>query len=104
MTFNNLLLEPLTPAGKIMMIPQYGSDGTGDSPSQRVADTVVQNFVDPRRHTAAFLDKRVARELVTSVSGRSWRRQFFGNALRVGGKQLGRVLGIAPKHPRTSAT
>jgi 2-polyprenyl-6-methoxyphenol hydroxylase-like FAD-dependent oxidoreductase len=98
-TFNNVLLEPMTAAGKLMMISQYGSTGAGDSPSQRVADAVVENFADPRRHTAAFLDQRIARALVASAAGRSWHRQFLGNALRVGGKQLGRMFGIAPKHP-----
>jgi hypothetical protein len=98
-TFNNLLLEPLTTAGKILMISQYGSNGVDDSPGQRLADVVVENFVDPRRHTRAFLERRAAFELIASATGRSWRRQFLGNALRVGGQQLGRVLGLAPKHP-----
>jgi 2-polyprenyl-6-methoxyphenol hydroxylase-like FAD-dependent oxidoreductase len=97
--FNNLLLEPLTPAGKVLMISQYGSDGAGDSPSQRIANAVVDNFVDPRRHTDAFVDKRAARALVAAAGGRSWQRQFLGNALAVGGKQLGRVFGIEPRHP-----
>ena len=97
--FNNLLLEPLTAAGKIMMISQYGSTGVGDTPEQRVADAVCQNFVDPRRHTAAFVDTRAARELVAAASGRSWQRQLLGGALRVGGKQLGRLIGVAPRHP-----
>jgi hypothetical protein len=97
--FNNVLLEPLTSAGRILMISQYGSDGIGDSPGQRVADAITENFVDPRRHTAAFLDRRAACDLVASVTGRSWHRQFLGNALRVGGKQLGRLLGLSPRHP-----
>jgi hypothetical protein len=98
-TFNNLLLQPMTTAGVMMMISQYGSNGAGDSPSQRLADAVIENFSDPRRHTAAFLDRRVARELIASAAGRSWQRQLLGAALRVGGKQLGRLLGIEPKHP-----
>jgi len=97
--FNNVLLEPMTAAGKLLMVSQYGSTGVGDTPQQRIADAVVANFGDPRLHTAAFLDKGAARALVASASGRSWRRQFLGGALRVGGKQLGRVFGIAPKHP-----
>jgi hypothetical protein len=101
--FNNLLLEPLTAAGKVLMISQYGSTGVGDSPHQRIADAVVANFVDPRRHTDAFVDERAARALVTSLTGRSWRRQFFGRAMRVGAKQVGRVFGIAPKHPTVTS-
>ena len=102
--FNNLLLEPLTAAGKILMISQYGSDGAGDSAGQRIADAITDNFVDPRRHTSAFVDRRAACELVASLSGRSWQRQFLGNALRVGGKQLGRLVGIPPRHPTAPAS
>jgi 2-polyprenyl-6-methoxyphenol hydroxylase-like FAD-dependent oxidoreductase len=98
-TFNNALLEPLTPAGRIVMIAQYGSNGTGDSPSQRVADAVVANFVDPRLHTDAFLDKHAARALVSAASGRAWQGMFLGSALKVGGKQLGRLFGREPRHP-----
>jgi 2-polyprenyl-6-methoxyphenol hydroxylase-like FAD-dependent oxidoreductase len=97
--FNNALLEPLTPAGKLMMIAQYGSTGVGDTPAQRIADAVVENFLDPRRHTQAFLDKAAARALIAARTGGGWRRRFLGGAVRVGGKQLGRVLGIAPSHP-----
>lgn len=102
-TFNNVLLEPMTTAGVMMMISQYGSNGAGDSPSQRLADAVIENFSDPRRHTAAFLDRRAARELIASAAGRSWQRQLLGAALRVGGKQVGRMFGIEPKHPTAAA-
>jgi hypothetical protein len=98
-TFNNALLEPLTPAGRIVMIAQYGSDGSGDSPNQRIADAVVANFMDPRLHTQAFLDKPAARALVTAASGKRWQGMFLGSALRVGGKQVGRLFGIEPRHP-----
>jgi hypothetical protein len=97
--FTNILLEPLTPAGRIVMIAQYGSNGVGESPQQRIADTVVENFMDPRKHTDAFVDKAAARTLVARASGGGWARHFFGGALRVGGKQFGRMFGIAPKHP-----
>jgi hypothetical protein len=102
-TFNNLLLEPLTHAGRLLMISQYGSDGVGDSPAQRVADAIVENFADPRLHTAAFVDGPAARALIAQATGRSWHRQFLGNALRVGGQQLGRLIGIEPRHPAAAA-
>jgi 2-polyprenyl-6-methoxyphenol hydroxylase-like FAD-dependent oxidoreductase len=101
--FNNALLEPPTSAGRILMISQYGSDGTGDSPCQLVADAITENFVDPRRHTAAFVERRAACELVAAVTGRPWQRQFLPNALRVGRQQLGRLVGIPPKHPTAAA-
>jgi hypothetical protein len=102
-TFNNALLEPLTPAGRQLLISQHGSTGEGDSPKQRIANAIVENFMDPRKHTEAFVDKRVARELIANATGGGWRSQFLGGALRIGGKQLGRVFGIAPKHPTAPA-
>ena len=101
-TFNNALLEPLTPAGRTVMIAQYGSDGTGDTPRQRIADAVVANFVDPRLHTRAFLDKSAARALIAEASGRAWQGMFLGSALRVGGNQVGRLFGREPRHPLVS--
>jgi len=97
--FNNLLLEPLTAAGRLLMISQYGSDGRGDSPAQRIADAIAENFGDPRLHTEAFVDQRAARALIEAAARRSWRRQLLGNALRVGAQQLGRLAGIEPRHP-----
>jgi 2-polyprenyl-6-methoxyphenol hydroxylase-like FAD-dependent oxidoreductase len=96
--FNNTLLEPLTAAGKLLLISQYGSDGASDSPKQRIANTLFENFVDPRRITNAFIDKRAARKLVAELSGHSWRRQFFDGALRVGMGQIRRMFGTGPAH------
>ena len=83
----------MTAAGKLLLISQYGSDGVSDSPKQRIANAVFENFVDPRRITNAFVDKHAARKLVAELSGHSWRRQFLGGALRVGAEQLRRVFG-----------
>jgi hypothetical protein len=94
--FNNIFLEPMTPAGKLLMISQYGSDGLSDSPKQRIADALIENFVDPRRFTGAFRDMQAARKLVAELSGHSWRREFVSGALRVGSGQLRRMFGMAP--------
>ena len=96
--FNNVFLEPMTAAGKLLLISQYGSDGVSDSPKQRIANAVLENFIDPRRITNAFVDKRAARKLVAELSGHSWRREFFGGALRVGSEQIRRVFGTGPAH------
>lgn len=92
-TLNNVFLEPMTAAGKLLMISQAGSDGVTDTPKQRIADALLANFVDPRRITEAFVDMRVARKLVAELTGRSWHREFVSGALRVGSGQLRRVLG-----------
>lgn len=92
-TFNNALLEPLTPASRLLLISQHGSDGTGETPKQRIADAIVENFADPRRYTDAFIDVRAAQRLVAELTGHSWRRELIGGALRVGSGQLRRVFG-----------
>jgi hypothetical protein len=91
-TFNNTLLEPLTPAGRLMLISQHGSTGDGDSPQQRIANAIAENFADPRRFTDAFIDRRAAQRLVAELTGWSWRRELLGGALRVGSDQLRRVF------------
>ena len=47
-TFNNILLEPITNAGKMLLIAQYGSDGRarGSTGQQRLADAFIENFND----------------------------------------------------------
>jgi 2-polyprenyl-6-methoxyphenol hydroxylase-like FAD-dependent oxidoreductase len=96
--FNNLFLEPMTAAGKLLLISQSGSDGLSDSPKQRIANAVSENFIDPRQNTHAFVDMVAARKLIAELSGHSWRRQFLGGALRVGSGQLRRVFGMGPAH------
>jgi hypothetical protein len=98
--FNNVFLEPMTPAGRLLLISQYGSNGVSDSPRQRIANAVFENFVDPRRITHAFVDARAARKLIAELSGHSWHREFLGGALRVGSGQLRRVFGAGPAHVR----
>ncbi len=90
--FNNALLEPLSPAARLVMIAQAGSDGARDTPNQRVADAVCENFVDPRRITEAFFTKPAARAAVAAATGHGWRRTFLGGAMRVGRGQLARVF------------
>jgi hypothetical protein len=96
--FNNVFLEPMTAAGRLLLISQYGSDGISDSPKQRIANAVLENFVDPRRLTSAFMDTGAARKLVAELSGHSWRRRFLGGALCVGTEQLRRVFCAGPAH------
>jgi 2-polyprenyl-6-methoxyphenol hydroxylase-like FAD-dependent oxidoreductase len=97
-TFNNVFLEPMTAAGKLLLISQYGSDGVSDSPKQRIANAVLENFMDPRKITHAFVDEGAARKLVAELSGHSWRRQFLGGALRVGSGQVRRMFGTGPAY------
>jgi 2-polyprenyl-6-methoxyphenol hydroxylase-like FAD-dependent oxidoreductase len=97
--FNNVFLEPMSAAGKLLLIAQYGSTGIGDTPTQRIADAVVENFADPRLHTSAFLSTPAARALIADRAGGGWSKALLGGALRVGRGQLRRVLGLPSAHP-----
>jgi hypothetical protein len=99
-TFNNLLLEPMTAAGKLLLIAQYGSDGTGDSGRQRIADAFIGNFEDPRRITDAFFDVGLARKLIEQTTGRAWMLSALTGGLGVARGQLRQKLGLAAGHPR----
>jgi 2-polyprenyl-6-methoxyphenol hydroxylase-like FAD-dependent oxidoreductase len=101
--FNNVFLEPMTAAGRLLMIAQYGSDGVTDTPRQRIADAISENLVDPRRITEAFVDPRAARKLIAELTGQSWRRAVVTGVLRVGSDQLRRVLGRTAAAPGAPA-
>ena len=92
----NVFLEPMTSAGMLLMISQAGSDGISDTPKQRIADAMFENFVDPRRITDAFVDPRASRKLIAELTGRAWHREFVSGALHVGSGQLRRVFGMDP--------
>lgn len=62
----------------------------------------MQNFADPRLYTNAFVDKRVARETILKLAGQSPRKLFAGGMLKIGAKQVGRLFGKQPVHPRAS--
>lgn len=78
--FNNLFLEPITPAAKEILIAQYGSDGRAGNGSaqQRIADAFFANFNDPREFTDAFLDLDKARTFIARMTGTGW----LGRAIR----------------------
>jgi 2-polyprenyl-6-methoxyphenol hydroxylase-like FAD-dependent oxidoreductase len=101
--FTNALLEPLTAAGKLLMISQHGSTGSGAAGKQRIADAIIENFADPRRYTGAFLDRRAAQRLIGELTGHWWQREVVGGALRVGSGQLRRVFGRGAAAPAAPA-
>lgn len=100
--FNDTLLEPLTPAGRTLLVSQYGSDGKPgtDTPQQKIADLFIENFNDPALITAAFHDKDKARELVREAFGSS-RTPFLRGALGIARGQLRQKLGRPAAHPGT---
>jgi len=100
-TFNNLLLEPLTNPGKMMLMAQYGSDGRtrGSTGQQRIADAFIDNFNDANGLTPAFLDTGKARAVISEKTGMSWPLAVARGALGVAKGQLRQKLGREPGHP-----
>lgn len=100
-TFNNILLEPITEAGKQLLIAQYGSDGRarGANGKQRIADAFIENFNDANSLTPAFMDAQKAHAVIKEKTGKPWLVAVAGGALGVAKAQLRQKLGMAPGHP-----
>jgi hypothetical protein len=100
-TFNNILLEPITHAGKMLLIAQYGSDGRarGSTGQQRIADAFIENFNDANLLTSAFLDLRKAQVVIREKTGVSWPIAVARGALGVAKGQLRQKFGRGPGHP-----
>lgn len=97
--FHNAFLEPMTPAGKQLLVAQYGSDGRGEGRRQRIADAVAANFEDPRRHTPLFLDTAAMRAFVAERTGLPWWLVMAGGLAGVARGQVLQKLGLDPAHP-----
>lgn len=99
-TFNNTLLEPLTPAGLQILIATYGSTGLAHdrNPNQTAANAFVENFDDPALVTAALRDNRQARIWIRRQTGH-YVRTLARGAGRLALAQLRMRLGFSPGHP-----
>ena len=95
-TFNNMLLEPLTNAGRQLLIAQYGSNGQQRNGRQAIADAVCENFADPNCFTAAFADNAKAHALIQERAGRPWMLQTGSGLLGVVRDQVRQKIGLKP--------
>lgn len=102
---SNVFLEPMTPAGRDLLIAQYGSDGRPDNPSgaQRIANAFIENFNDPALLTHAFLDSRASHRFIEEATGGPWLRAVAQGGLRLARAQVRQRLGLEPGHPRAAA-
>ena len=100
---NNTLLEPLTPAARLLLIAQYGSTGKPDdnSPQQQLADAFSENFNDPILLTEALHDSVKARQVIKDAFG-STSLPLVRGALGVVGGQVRQKVGLRPGHPGTN--
>jgi hypothetical protein len=103
-TFNNFLLEPITPAARELLMAQYGSDGRPDNRSamQQLANAFTENFNDPASLTPVVQDSRQTRNLIARTTGGAWLKAVARGGLNVARGQLLQRLGRDPKHPPQS--
>ncbi len=97
--FNNAFLEPLTTAGKLLLVSQYGSNGDSVKVNQKIADAVVENFRDPRGITDAFLHTNEAKKLITNITQKPWLNTFVPSLFQIIKGQVRQLVGLDPKHP-----
>jgi hypothetical protein len=101
--FNNILLEPMTPAGRLLMMAGYGSDAVADTAAQRIANAFSENFDDPRTFTPVLQSTAAARKAIAGVGGH-WATGLLRGLTGVARGQLLQAMGRPPGHPTTVAT
>jgi hypothetical protein len=95
-SFNNLLLEPLTDAGRKMLIAQYGSDGRQSTGRQAIANAFCDNFADPTSITELFMDSAKAQAFISEKTGKPWPLQLAGGLFGIVRDQIRQKMGMNP--------
>jgi hypothetical protein len=90
----NLMLEPMTASGRLMLLAQAGSDGIRDDGRQAIADLFANGFADPGLLIDLLTDEATAKRVIAEKTGQWWGRPVVRGAMRVAGGQLRRVLGL----------
>jgi hypothetical protein len=94
--FNNLLLEPITDAGRQLLIAQYGSTGTRQTRQQAIANAFCDNFTDPNSLTPFFSDTAKARSFIQQLGGQPWTVQTVAGLGGIVRDQVRQKLGLNP--------
>ena len=97
--FNNLFLEPITPAAKEILIAQYGVDGTDQNGKQAIADAFITAFNDPATLIGPLLDPEQSHAFIRAKTGRPWLASGVAGRGRIAWNQLRQAVGLPPKHP-----
>lgn len=95
----NLMLAPMSAAGRLVLVAQYGSDGARKDGCQSLADAFADAFADPAGILGPLTDSAAARRYIADKSGQSWLRRLLAGGLGIARAQLRQRLGLAPLHP-----
>jgi hypothetical protein len=93
--WTHLLLEPMTPAARYLLLAQQGADGTtvGGTPKQRLADAFANNFDDPMQLADTLRDVRATRRMVAGILGRSSDWEAAKGLFEVGRRRMRYAFG-----------
>lgn len=100
--FNNLFLEPITPAAKEILIAQYGLDGTGRNGKQALP-TPSSPPSTPPTLIGPLLDPRQSHAFIHEKTGRPWQVAGIAGRGRIAWNQLRQAASLPPKHPLAAA-
>lgn len=95
----NLMLQAMSPAGQILLIAQYGSDGARKDGKQAIADAFAEGFANPASLVPLLTDVEAAKRLVTEKTGRWWGWSVASGIAGIARAQLRQRLGLSPGHP-----
>ena len=82
------VLEPMTPAGAMLLVAQYGSDGVTEGPKQAIADLFAAGFADPDKLVPLLTSSEMARAAIRDATGAWWLRSLATGAVGVAIGQL----------------
>jgi hypothetical protein len=89
----NLMLEPMTPAGRLLLIAQHGSDGIRTGGPQAIANMFADGFVDPARIMPALTDAAHAKRIIEEKTGGSWLAAVARGAAGIAANQIVQKIG-----------
>jgi hypothetical protein len=91
----NLMLEPMTVPGRLLLLAQSGSNGHGNDGRQQLANLFASGLGEPELLIDLLTNTATARRMIREKTGQWWLRPVVSGALRIGKAQLRRVLGRA---------
>jgi hypothetical protein len=90
----NLMLEPMTAPGMLLLFAQTGSDGRRNDGRQAIADLFSNGIGEPETVVELLTNDAMVRRVIAEKTGQWWVRPVVRGALRVVGGQVRRVLGL----------
>jgi hypothetical protein len=89
----SLFLQPMTPAGRLLLLAQHGSDGVRTDGPQTIANFFANSLAEPASVLPMLTDTARAKRVIAEATGRPWVAAVARGALGIAGDQVRRGLG-----------